>query len=87
MSAAQIAQWMFDKLQQQKSLKQSSVASQIRTQWGEQYVFKNRQRNWGINKDILDEFRKLTPDNVVWSRSRQTWRYRGPGDPPGRMVR
>lgn len=87
MSAVQVAQWMLEKLQQQKSLKQSSAAHQIRTQWGEQYVYKNRQRNWGINPDVLAEFRKLTPENVVWSRSSQTWRYRRPGDPDGRMVR
>jgi hypothetical protein len=73
MSAVQVAQWMLEKLQQQKSL--------------EQYVYKNRQRNWGINPDVLAEFRKLTPADVVWSRSSQTWRYRRPGDPDGRMVR
>ena len=42
----------------------------------------------GIIKEVLDEFQKLTPDDVVWSRSRQLWRKRRASDPPDtRMVR
>lgn len=44
--------------------------------FGEHHVYKNRQQNLGINKGILEEFRKLTPGDVVWSRSSQMWRQR-----------
>lgn len=83
-----VAEWMLEQYRRHKRLAQSSAAYGIRKQFGEDHVYKNRQRNWGINKGILEEFRKLTPDDVVWSRSSQTWRQRREADPPGsRMVR
>lgn len=83
-----VARWMLDQYQQQNRLVQSSAAHGIRITIGEHHLYKNRQRNWGINKGILEEFRKLTPSDVVWSRSSQTWRQRRESDPPDkRMVR
>ena len=84
----QIAQWMLEQYTKYKRLPQSMAARGILTNFGEQYVYKNKQRNWAINKGILEAFRKITPEDVVWSRSSQTWRARAPYDPPkGRMVR
>lgn len=83
-----VARWMLDQYQRQSRLVQSSAARDIRMAFGEHHLYKNRQRNWGINKGILEEFRKLTPDDVVWSRSSQTWRQRRESDPPDkRMVK
>lgn len=83
-----VARWMLDQYRLYNRLVQSSAARGIRMTFGDNHVYKNRQRNWGINKGILDEFRKLTPDDVVWSRSSQMWRQRRESDPPGkRMVR
>jgi hypothetical protein len=84
----QIAGWMLSKYLQFNRLVQTVAAREIRIQFGEQHVHKNANRNWAINKPILEEFRKLTPEDVVWSRSTQTWRKRRPTDPPdSRMVR
>ena len=85
-----VALWMkgeVDKLSQVGMLTQSSVAHRIRQNFGEQFTFKNRNGNRGINADVLAIFRKLTGDSVVWSRSRQGWRLRKPTDGPSRMVR
>lgn len=83
-----VARWMLDQYRRNNRLVQSSAARGIRMTFGEHHVYKNRQRNWGINKGILEEFRKLTPDDVVWSRSSQTWRQRRESDPPDkRMVK
>jgi hypothetical protein len=86
MSANQIAAWMVSQLGP-SWLRQQSVARMIRTQWGDEYVYKNKNRHWAINPDILEEFRKLTEEQVVWSRSKQAWRKRRDGDGPGRMVK
>lgn len=84
----EVARWMLEQYERHKRLVQSSAAYGIRKAFGEEHVYKNRQRNWGINKGVLEEFRKLTPNNVVWSRSSQTWRERREADPPdSRMVR
>lgn len=83
-----VAQWMLEQYQHHNRLVQSSAARGIRANFGEGHVYKNRQRNWGINKGILEEFRWLTPSDVVWSRSSQTWRQRRESDPPDkRMVK
>lgn len=83
-----IAQWMLEQYTKHKRLPQTMAARGIMIEFGEQYVYRNKQRNWAINKGILEEFRKITPEDVVWSRSSQTWRARAPYDPKeGRMVR
>lgn len=83
-----IAEWMLEQYNKHQRLSQSSAARGIRTEFGEQYVYKNKQRNWAINKGILEAFKRLTPEGVVWSRSTQTWRARRASDPQDtRMVR
>lgn len=83
-----MALWMLAQYQQNNRLSQSIAARGIRQNYGEQHLYKNKQHNWAINKGILEEFRKLTSNDVVWSRSNQMWRQRRPTDPPNsRMVR
>lgn len=83
-----IAEWIFEQYSKFQRLSQSSAARGIRVEFGEQHVYKNKQRKWAIKKGILEAFRKLTPEGVVWSRSRQAWRARRPTDPQDtRMVR
>lgn len=84
----QIAEWMLDQYRLYQRLSQSTAARGIRINFGEQHCYKNKQRNWAINKGILEAFRLLTPDDVVWSRSSQGWRARRITDPKEtRMVR
>ena len=70
-----------------RTLYQSAVVSRVRRDLGEEFVYRNRNRNWAIVKPILDAFRKVSGDEVVWLRSRQVWRLRHPCDRPGRMQR
>lgn len=88
MSVADIAEWMNTELVRTRRLDQSHAARAILQRWGKQHVFQNQNGNWGINKNILDAFRKLNPPDVVWVRSSQIWRFRQPYDRPatGRMV-
>lgn len=81
-----VARWMLEQYQRYNRLVQSTAAHGIRKAFGEHHVYKNRQRNWGINKGILVAFRELTPTDVVWSRSSQTWRQRRESDPPDRRM-
>lgn len=86
-TAKEIAEWMFAEYQKLDRLYQSRTAYQIRAKFGAEWTFRNRNGNFGIVKPVLDEFRKLTRSDVVWSRSEQFWRKRRDHDPPGRMVR
>ena len=83
-----IAEWMLEEFNLQGRLYQKRAVREIRQRFGEQHLYKNKNRNWALNKSILDEFQRLTPEDTVWSRSRQLWRRRRPTDPPDtRMVR
>ena len=85
-TAKEIAEWMRIEFQKLDRLYQTRVAYQIRTEFGEEWIYRNRNGNFGIVNPVLNEFRKLTPADVVWSRSEQLWRKRRDNDPPGRMV-
>ena len=87
-SFADIAQWMRREFERSDCLVQCRAAYQIIDMFGEEYVYQNENHNWAIRKEILEEFRRLTPNGVVWSRSEQLWRKRREYDPPGkRMVK
>ena len=84
----EIAEWMLEEFHRAGRLSQKRAAREVRLQFGEQHLYKNKNRNWAINKPILDEFQRLTPQDTVWSRSRQLWRLRRPTDPADtRMVK
>lgn len=89
-----IAAWMLEQLEEgsglfaAKRLRQTTVVRYIRQTYGDDFVYRNQRRNWAIVPEVLEEFRKLTPDDVVWSRGSQMWRSRKPTDPANsRMVR
>jgi hypothetical protein len=83
----EIAQWMLREYHQRgERLDQHWAANQIRLTFGEDHLYKNDNGNWAIKKGILDAFRKLTPEGVVWSRSDQQWRKRQHYDPAGKRM-
>lgn len=86
MTAAEIADWMLGEFETRRTLYQSRVANFVR-QHNPDLVYRNKQRNWALDKSILAAFRKITSDDVVWSRSQQLWRKRTERDKPGRMQR
>jgi hypothetical protein len=76
---------MVEELGRARFLDQDHAASQIEAQFGSDYVNINEAGNLAISKAALTAFRKMTTDDVVWSRRDRQWRYREPGDEPGRM--
>ncbi len=67
-------------------LVQRRAAFRIREEFGEEFVYRNKRHHWAIRQVVLDAFRALTTDAVVWSRSRQLWRRRRDADPPGARL-
>lgn len=47
----------------------------------------NADGNVVLNNNVLNAFKKVTEDNVVWVRSGFYWRYRVAEDEPGRNAR
>lgn len=86
-TSTQIAQWMLDEYNRHGArLDQSHAAHNIQRLFGREHLYQNQNGNWAIKKPILDAFRKLTPEGVVWSRSSQEWRKRQSYDPPGKRI-
>lgn len=83
-TAADVAQWMVSQLEARKFLYQDEIVYSIQREFGDTFVYTNKNGNLAIVKQILDAFNKLTPD-VVWSRGERCWRNRASYDAPGRM--
>lgn len=72
-----VAQWMLQELHRRDGwLQQRDTVRGIVEQFGEEFTYQNRHGHPAISPDVLKEFRKLSRDEVVWSRSRQLWRRR-----------
>jgi hypothetical protein len=82
-----ISKWMQDDLEEKGYLYQKSAAYRIKQEFGEEYVYKNKNKNWAINKEILKHFEKATKKDVVWDKKSRRWRKREQDDKPGRQQK
>lgn len=74
--AVPIACWMRDWILKHQSLCHGYAVEEIRSRFGGQYIYKNRNGNPAIDPSILEEFERLTKKAVVWSNRGQCWRTR-----------
>jgi len=79
-----VAAWMCKQVMV-RPLYQDDAAWKIRRRFGKKFVYDNDYGNPAIDKALLEKFRELTGDDVVWSRSEKLWRKRTKSDAPGRM--
>jgi hypothetical protein len=84
-TAVEVAKWMMSQILEKGPLYQDNTAWDIKRKFGEKFVYDNQNGNPAIQKNVLDEFRKISGDDVVWSRSERHWRKREPSDVKGRM--
>ncbi|MGG7056480.1 DUF6953 family protein [Nitrosomonas sp. ANs5] len=84
-TAKDVAQWMLDEINNGNYLYQEQAAYTIFEMFGDDFVYYNDNGNLAIEKKVLNAFRTLTDDSVVWSRSEKMWRLREDYDEPGRM--
>lgn len=81
-SPEDVSRWMIGEIEREGRLSQSVAAREIRERFGEDFVYKNENKNLAIRKDILDAFRFLTGREIVWVYGFRCWRKRKPTDPP-----
>ena len=85
--ASDVAQWMLNQMNKKRELYQNEVVYLIEEKFGSQFVYENQNGNLAINREVLKEFRKLTEETVLWSRSDFCWRIRCADDPKvGRLA-
>ena len=83
-TARDVAEWMLSELDKQTLLYQEIAVYEILQQFGEQFTYTNKNNNLAIAKNVLEVFRMLTGDDVVWVSDERYWRRRQPDDEPGR---
>lgn len=87
-TAREIACWMLAQIERHGQLERRQASTHIRREFGEQFIHRVRKGSGAIREEILEEFRALAPDTVIWSFRDQTWRWRNAEDPLGtRIVR
>lgn len=84
-TANDVAQWMMDLIAAKGSLYQEQAAWDIRKSFGPQFVYDNSNGNPAIEKSVLEAFKKVSGDDIVWSRGERCWRKRVPSDVKGRQ--
>ena len=85
-TAEDVAQWMKEKLILfDHVLPQRNIVFTIRRVFGEHFTYTNKNNNYGIVREVLLEFRKLTPE-YVWSRRNQHWRLREADEDPNKRL-
>ena len=82
-TVSEVAEWMKAEFESGEMLYQNSAVYEIEERFGEEFVYYNENGNPAINRKVLAEFRKITPD-AVWSKQGRYWRRREDYDEEGR---
>ena len=82
----EIAEWMLVQLNQKQRLYPEAVVLDIRSEFGEEFVYTNENGNLAIDRQVLKGFRAITGDDVVWDRTEFMWRKRESHDEPGKRM-
>ena len=83
---ADVARWMLEEFERQDGyLAQTDAVYTIERKFGAAFVYNNENGSLAIDRKVLNAFRKLTAETVVWERGERAWRRRDRHDPPGRQ--
>ncbi len=87
MNLQDIIHWMLTELELQGCLYQDDVVDFIIKSNVEEFLKENSKGNQVLNTQVLNAFKKLTKDNVVWVAPDFYWRFRVDEDEEGRIAR
>jgi len=87
MNAPEVSMWMRSQLENEGCLYQDDVVDYLVRAGAESLLRENSDGNLALERKLLNEFRKLTQDDVVWVKPEKYWRFRVPEDEPGRDAR
>jgi hypothetical protein len=78
-TANDVAAFMLEELKRVRFLYQEHIVHDVRTKFGDEFVYLNENGNYAIDKKVLAAFRKIAPD-IVWERGERMWRERASYD-------
>ena len=86
MDAKSITLWMQSLLNKEGCLYQDDVVDYVIKAKSESFLRENQEGNLVLGQKILNEFKKLNAQNVVWVVPDKYWRFRVPEDEEGREA-
>jgi len=75
-----VAAWMLEQFNASNRIYQESIVYKIKRLFGNEFVFKNANGNYGISKGVLKHFRDLTEGKAIWERGSRSWRHLRDGE-------
>jgi hypothetical protein len=87
MDTKEVSLWMKSKLDSDDCLYQDDVVDYLVRASASSLLRENSDGNLVLERKLLAEFRKLTPEDVVWVKPDKYWRFRVLEDEPGRDAR
>ena len=78
---------MIDKLQNDSCLYQDDVVDYIVRSGDESFLRENADGNLVLDRPLLNSFKNLTSNDVVWVQPEFYWRYRVLEDESGRKAK
>jgi hypothetical protein len=73
-TASQVAEWMLDTLKHDRYVDYKDVITRLQLSENDKFLHKNAKGVLSIDKEVLDEFRRLTGDTVIWDEKEKYWR-------------
>lgn len=68
-----IAKWLYDKIIIEHYIDQRTVVYDIEEKFGENFIYINKNGNPAIDAEVLEEFRKLKKNDIIWDQHEQAW--------------
>jgi hypothetical protein len=87
MKATDAAQWMQEKLVQDGCIYQDAVVDHLVKAGADDLLRENADGNLVLGRKLLEAFRALNEDSVVWVKPERYWRPRVAEDEAGRDAR
>lgn len=81
-SALDVAAFMLEHLEREHLLYQDKIVLLAREEFGDEFICVNENGNYAFKANVLNTFKKLTGDKVVWCRVSKYWRFRMSTDDP-----
>lgn len=87
MNATEIADWMQHQLEKDSCLYQEDVVDFLVKNAQESFLKENADGNLVLTPPVLNAFKKLNANTVVWVKTDLYWRFRVAEDEDGREAR
>ncbi len=70
----EVAQWLLEEIYDHELVFQTAAVKRIAAEFGEEFLYLNKNGNLSISRDVLGEFRRIRGDDIEWNDGERSWR-------------